>query len=500
MGISSFVRAFAPAWRVPPELKHPVIALVALLLFCLFGTAAMAAEAPPLRWGLDLEGGAPYAFTDPRNPERIIGFEKDIADELARHLARPVTHVQTNWDSLIPGVNRGSFDFAMAGIELTQEHKQGALFSRPYCVYQQQVVVRSDDNRILVFDDLKGKKVGTLSGSAAHRMLEQAGEVEMAFYSDMFAIYQDLTLGRLDAVFLDRPIAVHYARGNRKLRFVEPALGEGYYAIALRKGDEALKRQLDTAIGRMLEDGSLERIMREWHLWTPAQAKLAAFRDTQAVETKEGPNWRRFMPMLLEGAWMTVKISVLAMVLAMAVGLLLAVMRLYGPAPFRWFATAYVEIVRGTPLLIQLYLLYYGLPNLGIQLDAFVAGVIGLGLNYGANEAENYRAGIQAVPKGQSEASLALGMSRLQLLRHVVLPQSFRVALPPVTNDFIALFKDSSLVSVITLVELTKAYGMLASATYDYIGLGLVTAGVYLAISYPASLFARWTEARLRRA
>ncbi len=481
-------------------MKNPAVTLVALFLFCLFGTAAAAAETAPLRWGMDLEGGAPYEFADPQNPGRIIGFEKDITDELARRLGRPITHVQTNWDSLIPALNRGSFDFAMAGIELNDEHKQGALFSRPYCVYQQQMVVRSDDNRVLVFDDLKGKKVGTLSGSAAHGMLEKLGGVTMTFYSDMFAIYQDLQLGRLDAVFLDLPIAAYYARGNDKLRFVEPAMGEGYYAIALRKGDEALKRQIDTALEGMLADGTMERILRQWNLWNPAQAKLMAYRDTQPVETKEGPNWQRFMPMLLEGAWMTVKISVLAMALAMAVGLMLAVMRLYGPAPLGWLATAYVEVFRGTPLLIQLYLIYYGLPNLGIQLDAFVAGVIGLGLNYGANEAENYRAGIQAVPKGQSEASLALGMSRFQLLRHVVLPQSFRVALPPVTNDFIALFKDSSLVSVITLVELTKAYGMLASATYDYIGLGLVTAGVYLAISYPASLFARWTEARLRRA
>ena len=125
--------------------------------------------------------------------------------------------------------------------------------------------------------------------------------------------------------------------------------------------------------------------------------------------------------------------------------------------------------------------------------------MVGLGLNYGAAEAENYRAGILAVAKGQTEASLALGMSRAQVLRHVILPQSLRVTIPPITNDFIALFKDSSLVSVITLVELTKAYGMLASATYDYIGLGIITAAIYLAISYPASILARWTEARLQR-
>jgi polar amino acid transport system substrate-binding protein len=171
---------------------------------------------------------------------------------------------------------------------------------------------------------------------------------------------------------------------------------------------------------------------------------------------------------------------------------------MYGVAPLRWFASSYIEVVRGTPLLIQLYLIYYGLPNIGIRLSAFVAAVLGLGLNYAAYEAENYRAGIQAIPRGQMEAALALGMTRWQALRRIILPQAFRIIIPPVNNDFIALFKDSSLVSVITMVELTKVYGMLAMSTYDYIGLGLMTAAIYFALSYPASLMANRLERKLR--
>jgi polar amino acid transport system substrate-binding protein len=167
-------------------------------------------------------------------------------------------------------------------------------------------------------------------------------------------------------------------------------------------------------------------------------------------------------------------------------------------APVRWLAKAYVEVIRGTPLLIQLFLIYYGLPEIGIRLNAFCAAILGLGLNYAASEAENYRAGIQAVARGQTEAAQALGMSRGQTLRHVVLPQAVRIVIPPVTNDFIAMFKDSSLVSVITMVELTKVYGMLAMTTYDYIGLGLMTAGIYFALSYPASILAGRLEERLR--
>src|SRR6185436_5769262 len=153
---------------------------------------------------------------------------------------------------------------------------------------------------------------------------------------------------------------------------------------------------------------------------------------------------------------------------------------LYGVKPIRWAATAYIEAVRGTPLLIQLYLIYYGLPDLvGLRLNAFVAAVVGLGLNYAAYEAENYRAGISAIPRGQMEAALALGMPRWIALRCVVIPQALRLVIPPVTNDFIALFKDSSLVSIITMVELTKVYGMIASTYYDYIGIGILAASIY---------------------
>src|SRR5262249_19209453 len=143
------------------------------------------------------------------------------------------------------------------------------------------------------------------------------------------------------------------------------------------------------------------------------------------------------------------------------------------------------------------FLIYYGLPQIGIRLNAFAAAILGLGLNYAASESENYRAGIQAIPRGQTEASQALGMTRWQGLRHIGLPQALRLVIPSVTNDFIAMFKDSSIVSVITMVELTKVYGMLAMSTYDYIGLGLMTAGIYFGLSYPASIFADWLERKL---
>jgi polar amino acid transport system substrate-binding protein len=157
----------------------------------------------------------------------------------------------------------------------------------------------------------------------------------------------------------------------------------------------------------------------------------------------------------------------------------------------------FIEVIRGTPLLIQLFIIFYGLPAIGIRLSPFMAAVIGLAINYAAYEAENYRAGIESIPKGQLDAALALGLTRMQTIRRIILPQAVRLVIPPVTNDFIALLKDSSLVSVITMVELTKVYGQLASTYYDYIGIGLLTAAIYFVLGLPIARLSRFLEARL---
>jgi polar amino acid transport system substrate-binding protein len=206
--------------------------------------------------------------------------------------------------------------------------------------------------------------------------------------------------------------------------------------------------------------------------------------------------------MLLRAAWITVQLSILSMPLAIALGLLVAIGRLYGPGWIRLPCEAYVELIRGTPLLLQLFVVYYVLPQLtGVSLPEFWAGVLGLAVNYSAYEAENYRAGLLAVPRGQMEAALALGMARRTALRRVIVPQAVRIVIPPVTNDFIALFKDTSVCSMISVVELTGMYRFLfQSHPRLMLEFGAMTALLYLAMSYPLSLVARRMETRFKKA
>jgi polar amino acid transport system substrate-binding protein len=452
------------------------------------------------RWGADAEGGAPYVYPDPQHPENLIGFEYELADALAARLGAKAVMVQNQWDQLIPALKRGNFDIILNGLELTPEHQQELALSRPYYIYTQQIVTRAGGAGLASLNDLKSKQVGVLSGSVAERLLRQESQAQWKSYPGNVESFQDLKLGRLDAVLVDLPIAIHYAKPDPALKLSGEPFAPGYYAVGVSKQEPMLLAAVNRTLDQFIQDQTLERICRKYGIWDERQLALTNALPQATTSLRPGITFRErlgYLPLLLRAAGMTAELSILSMGLAVVAGLALVLLRLHGFGLIRWCAKAYVEVIRGTPLLIQLFLIYYGLPEIGLKLNAFCAAVLGLGLNYAASEAENYRAGIQAIPRGQTEAAMALGMTRWQTLRQVVLPQAARVVIPPVTNDFIAMFKDTSIVSVITMVELTKQYGMLAASNGDYIVVGLMTAGIYFALSYPASIFATWVERRL---
>ena len=466
--------------------------------------AATGAGAGPLRWGTDAEGGAPYTYRDPDDPNRHIGYEVEIVAELEKEIGRPIILTQYSFISLIPGLERGDFEFAMNGLEVTPDRKAKVLFSRPYYVFREQLVVRRSEAR---FADLDGCAaidciVGTLEDTSADRLLQARG-IRAKMYDGQVEPYRDLELGRLDAVLLDLPIAIYYARPNPALRFAGEPFARGYYAIAFRQDDLALKALIDGALATLIEDGRLRTILERWDLWDDAQADLAsATGDDIMAESRRLWTIDKYGPLLLRGAGLTILIAVLSFALAMLIALPVALLRLYGPRPAQWLAIGYVEFFRGIPVLLLLYVLYYGLaemsaatgPGAWLRLDPIQAAVLGLGLNYAAYEAEIYRAGILAVPNGQWEAAACLGMTGGLAFRRVILPQAIRTILPPMTGDFVALFKDTSIVSTIAVVELTKQYQILSKSSMKYLEIGLLTALLYLLMSVPLGLLSRRLE------
>jgi len=206
-----------------------------------------------------------------------------------------------------------------------------------------------------------------------------------------------------------------------------------------------------------------------------------------------------FWPMLYAGLVFTIPITLISFFLGLLLGFIVALIRLYGPAPLKNVVRFYVWIIRGTPLLVQLFLIFYALPSVGITLDAFPAAVIGFTLNVGAFTSEVIRATLLSVAKGQWEAAHSIGMSWGQSLRYIILPQAARVAVPPLSNTFISLVKDTSLASVITVPELFLAAQRIAAVTYQPLILYSEAALLYLLICSVLSYLQSRLELRLER-
>src|SRR5215475_7193789 len=469
---------------------------------------AFAAAPPELRWGADAEGGAPYVFEQP--PGHLRGFEAELAGLLAERLGRTARHVQGPFAQLLPLLERGDVDVVINGIEATDDRARAYALSRPYWAGPLRLTVRRNDpGAPATLGDLKGRRAGTLPGTLAERMLRAAGADVRTYDGGQEDPYRDLALGRTDAVLLDAPIALYY--GERpELTTLHEGFGELRYVVVVRARDPGLRDAVDAALASLVKDGSLPALLQRWGLWTEEAGRELGVEQAPSGPALELEAWRARTSagMWSDGVWpilsalgraalVTLFLSVASMGLAMVLGAALAMARVYGPAPVSALALGYVELFRGTPLLLQLIVVYYGLPEVGILLSPLVAGWLALGLNYAAAEAENDRAGLLSVPTAQMDAARVLGMRRWQAVRHVVAPQALRVALPPVTNDFIALLKDSSLVSIVTVTELTKTYGTLAAATRDHLGLGLLVGAVYLLLGLPFARLSRWVERRL---
>ncbi len=472
-----------------------------------------------LRWGGDAEGGAPFVEADPANPANVRGFDVEIAGMIADGLGRTPQFVQVAWTSIDQSVERGDFQLGMSGVEDRPALRAAHAVTIPYYEFHEVLAVRTADrDRFRSLADLAKHRVGTLAATMAYEILTTDGAqsgIAAVSYDDDVHPYEDLIAGRLDAVLLDNIIA---ERSLRKLGgfVIQPTpIATGHYVGVMAKRDSVLRDSVNAILRARMRDGSLEKSFRAWNVWSDAEGKYLARAGVDTVASAQAPtgpsvanksaapangtgglaSLATYAPALARAAVITAILSCLSMALAVMVGIFVASGRVYGNVISRAVLGAYVEIMRGTPVLLQLFVIYYGLSSV-VKLPAFLAAVLGLGLNYGAYESEIYRGALQAVPRSQLEAARTLGLSEFQILRFVRAPQALRLALAPMTNDFVALLKDSSLVSVITVVELTKETAIYATNLGNWVVPGAACAAIYLAMSLPLSRLARRLERR----
>ncbi|MFI5178485.1 MAG: ABC transporter permease subunit [Vicinamibacterales bacterium] len=496
-----------------PRPRHLLIAM-ALVAAC----AGLARPAEPprvFRWAGDAEGGAPYVEADPTHPDEVVGFDVEVASLMARGLGRAPQFVNITFSSIDQSIARGDAAVGLSGIEDTPARRATLALTVPYYEFREVLSVRDKDAPTLrTLADLRGRTVGTLAGTIAYEILLRAERdfgVRVASYEDDVHPFSDLVIGRVDAVLLDDVLAERRQRTVPGITVQPQTVAIGHYVGMLAPGNAVMRDRINEILRDAMRDGSLERIFRRWNVWNDDQPKLytrllageaippvVGFDAVSAATLSRWEAARLYFPSLLRASAVTIVLSCLSMGLAVAIGVLIATGRVYGGRPTRVALTAYVELMRGTPILLQLFVLYYGLAA-AIKLPAFVAALAGLALNYAAYESEIYRSALEAVSIGQLEAARTLGLSERQVLTLVRAPQAFRLALAPMTNDFVALLKDSSLVSVLTVLELTKQTQIFATNLGSWVIPGVLCAGLYLAMSLPLAALARRMEERWKR-
>ncbi|MBC8139948.1 MAG: ABC transporter substrate-binding protein/permease [Armatimonadetes bacterium] len=465
--------------------------------------------------------------------ENVVGFDREIGDEIGRELGIRVEFVSMEWSGVFASLETGQCDIIMAGVTITEPRKKGNAFSRPYFLSGQVLARRKGDATVTKPEDLltEGRVVAVQQETTGQFAMEKRGMPKERLHR--FDTLQDALLdarnGKSAAAVGDLPALADMIRKGypeMELASSEPFVTENLGIVA-RKDSRDLVAAINGALARIMVDGRYARIYEKWMREPLPLASLAKLEEAKAdgtpipaalaktaqvaptgagavpTKTVTGSAFtirldvlQNAVPLLLRGAGLTLLLTVSTLFIGVPAGLFIALARRSPLARLRALATVYVEIVRGTPLLMQIYVIYFVLPALGVSLPPFAAGLAALSFNSAAYVAEIFRAGIESIDTGQREAGVALGMTDAQTMRYVILPQTVRRVLPPLTNEAVALLKDSSLVSVVALSELMRVGKEVATTAGAPTTIYLAVALLYLAMTLPLTTLVRHLENR----
>jgi lysine-arginine-ornithine-binding protein len=485
-------------------MKHTIrrcVAIFLLLLFLPLPTFAQSAlervrQSGELRIGTD----ATYPPFESAEGGEFEGFDIELGKAIARELGVRVRFINSGFDGIFPALQNGTFDAVMSSVTITPERSASMLFSDPYYDSGQLIAVNENTQGINTPDDLKGKRVGVQINTTAQYELEKKEGVDVAKYNSIDLALLDLRNRRIDAVVGDAPVLKYMILGRKsfpELKTVGRRFTDEKFGIAFAPESEDLQRAVNAALKKIKETGEYDQIHERWFGEAAEQAQAAAAQRTKPKVFDFGII-RRTLPFFLTGVWLTAKLALLSLLFGLPIGLLLALARVQSSRLIKAPAALYVEVMRGTPLLVQILFIYFVLPYFRIFIPAFWAGIIALTLNGAAYISEIFRAGILSIDVGQMEAARSLGMTHAQAMRRIILPQTFQRVVPPLTNEGIALLKDSSLVSIIGLTELARTGQELASRYAAPLTIWPVVAILYLLLTFPLTRVAEYLERRWR--
>lgn len=445
-----------------------------------------------LRIGTD----ATYPPFESAENGQYTGFDIDIANAIARELGVKPTYINSGFDGIFPALQNGTFDIVISSVTITPERSAQMLFTDPYYDSGNLISVKKETQGISGPADLAGKTVGVQINTTGQFYLEKQKGVTVKQYNTMDLAFLDLQNNRIDAVVGDAPTLKYMiAQSFRDLKTVGQPFTDEKFGIAVARGNQDLVDAINVALKKIRASGEYDQINQKY-FGVEAEKVLAQESEKPQPKTVNVSLAQRLLPAFWAGIKLTAKLALLSLAIGLPLGLLLALCRVQPSKILAAPAAIYVEVMRGTPLLVQILFIYFVLPIIHISIPAFWAGIIALSLNCAAYIAEIFRAGIQSIDAGQMEAARSLGMSYGQAMKRIILPQTFRRVVPPLTNEAIALLKDSSLVSVIGLTELARTGQELASRYAAPLTVWPMVALFYLLLTFPLTRVAEYLERR----
>ena len=461
--------------RLP--LRWLAIALVALLMGA-FGAATLtaphaAAEGENYTVATDTTF-APFEFQDKQG--NFVGIDMDLIRAIAEDQKFTVDIKPLGFDAALQAVQANQVDGVIAGMGITEDRKKVFDFSEPYFESGIQMGVLKDDDTIKSYEDLRGKRVsvknGTQGSDFANSIKAKYG-FEVVSFADSSTMFDEVKTGNSAAVFEDFPVLLYGIAQGNGFKTVTPKEDPTGYGFAVNKGQNPeLLQKFNTGLNNLKQSGRYDEIV-DGYLGEGASTDDNSFFGLV----------KSTFPILLEGLKMTIILTVVSIFFALILGVVFGLFRVSRSIWLRGIGTAFVDVFRGTPLLVQAFFIYFGIPSaLGFQMSALTAGIITLSLNAGAYMTEIVRGGIESVDKGQMEASRSLGIGYLPTMRKVILPQAVRTMIPSYINQFVITLKDTSILSVIGIAELTQTGRIIIAGNYQSFNMWLIIGIIYFIV------------------